>query len=129
MKSFAIFEFNKYYFEFWIWTFLQTFEIQNWTESDRLTTWGLAHIFKIWTKVKDFENFNNYRYYFNFEKDLFEKYYYIWSHIIISESLGNDKHYLEILKLDLFVKFNDVLGHIVITKSLGKNIILWTVVL
>ena len=31
--------------------------------------------------------------------------------IIISESLGLTKNYLEILKLDLFVKFHNVLGH------------------
>ena len=57
----------------------------------------------------------------NFEKDLFEKYYYIWGHIIILEIFRNDKHYLEILKLDLFTKFYDVLGHIVIKKSFGKK--------
>ena len=50
----------------------------------------------------------------NFEKDFFEKYYYIWGHIIISESLGNDKHYLESLKLDLFVKVYGILGHSII---------------
>ena len=55
----------------------------------------------------------------NFEKDLFEKYYYMLGHIIISKNFGNDKNYLEILKLDLFVKFYDVLGHIVITESFG----------
>ena len=60
----------------------------------------------------------------NFENDLLEKYHYIWGHIIILESLGNDKYYLEIIKLDLFVKFYDVLGHIVSTKSFGQNVIL-----
>ena len=57
----------------------------------------------------------------HFAKDFFEKYYYIWGHIIISKSLRNDKYYLEILKLDLFAKFYDVLGHIVITKRFGQK--------
>ena len=65
----------------------------------------------------------------NFEKDFFEKYYYIWGHIIISKSLRNDKYYLEILKLDLFAKFYDILGHSIIIESVGKNVILWKVLL
>ena len=46
---------------------------------------------------------------------------YMWGHVLISKSLGNDKHYLEILKLDLFAKFYDVLGHIIITKYFGQK--------
>ena len=42
---------------------------------------------------------------FNFEKHFFEKYYYILGHGIILESVGNDKYYLEILRLDYFAKF------------------------
>ena len=55
----------------------------------------------------------------NFEKDIFEKYYYIWGYIIILENLGNSKCYLKLLKFDLFIKFYDVLDHGVITKSYG----------
>ena len=57
----------------------------------------------------------------NFEKDLFEKYYYMLGYIIISKSVGNDKYYLEILKLDLFVKFYDGLGHNIIIERFGHK--------
>ena len=69
--------------------------------------------------MKGFQNFENMSIILSFEKDLFEKYHYILSHIIILERLGNDKYYLEIMKLDLFVKFYDKLGHIVITEYFG----------
>ena len=39
-----------------------------------------------------------------YEKNLFEKYYKVLGHIIISKNLGINEHYLEILNLDLFVK-------------------------
>ena len=57
----------------------------------------------------------------NFEKDLFEKYYYILGHIIITIRFRNDGYYLEILKLDLFVKFYDMLGYNIIIERFGHK--------
>ena len=55
----------------------------------------------------------------NFEKDVFENYYYMFGYSIISKIFKNDRYYLEILKLDRFVKFYDFLGHSIITVSFG----------
>ena len=57
----------------------------------------------------------------NFEKDFFEKYYYILGHIIILKSFGNNKYYLKILKLDLFVNIYDVVGHSIIMRIIGRK--------
>ena len=57
----------------------------------------------------------------NFEEDFFEKYYYSWGYVIILESLGNDKYYLEVMKLDQFVKFYGILGYSIIIENFGPK--------